>query len=469
MTETLVPTPALVPAPAPLLAQIPSSGEALPGTVFPPTAFRSFDLSEARRNASRLEPAAHQNEALEALSAWFEATPNFAAPGNPSAPAPEPVAPEAAAPRGGLVALPTGAGKTFVAARFLCRLAISQGYKVLWLAHTQDLLNQANKAFAPLDDDLARERGLEVGHVGQLHQHLGIRVVSGADAHCRVADIRPDDNILIATLQTMRHAVPKRAQRPGFDAWLGNAEKLVVVFDEAHHSPAPCYRALVRTLRKTHPGMLLLGLTATPTYGRKSLRGWLGQLFPQGILSQASAKRLMLDGVLARPIFEVHDTQIVPDWDQTDFEKWRGTFRDLPEEIVSTLAYDEQRNTLIADTYVSEREKYGQTIIFAERWFQCEQICQALQKRGVRAGTIYSYVGGGPETAGLKPQELTQRRREANAQNLEEFRLGELPLQPLRVESLHLRHQFVQLLVLPRIRFKPVYLGNSFVQLFTHF
>ncbi|WP_425265199.1 DEAD/DEAH box helicase family protein [Abditibacterium utsteinense] len=47
------------------------------------------------------------------------------------------------------MALPTGAGKTFVAARFLCRRAISQGYKVLWLAPTQDLLNQANKAFAP--------------------------------------------------------------------------------------------------------------------------------------------------------------------------------------------------------------------------------------------------------------------------------------------------------------------------------
>ncbi|WP_106381234.1 DEAD/DEAH box helicase [Abditibacterium utsteinense] len=252
--------------------------------------------------------------------------------------------------------------------------------------------------------------------------------MSGDPTHCRVADIRPIDNVLIATLQTMMHAVPKRTSRPGLDAWLGSAEKLVVVFDEAHHAPAPRYRALVKTLRETHPNMLLLGLTATPTYGRKNLRGWLGQLFPQGILSQTSAKRLMLDGVLARPIFEVHDTQIVPDWDETNFEKWRGTFRDLPEEIVSSLAYDERRNDLIAATYVSEREKYGQTIIFAERWFQCEQICQALQKRGVRAGTVYSYVGGGPETADLKPQELTRRRREANAQNLEEFRRGDLDL-----------------------------------------
>jgi ATP-dependent helicase IRC3 len=82
---------------------------------------------------------------------------------------------------------------------------------------------------------------------------------------------------------------------------------LIVVFDEAHHSPAPSYRELLAELRRSHPNLLLLGLTATPTYSDESKRGWLKKLFPQGILHQVSAKKLLLDGVLAKPIFENHE------------------------------------------------------------------------------------------------------------------------------------------------------------------
>jgi len=39
--------------------------------------------------------------------------------------------------------LPIGGGKTFTAQRFLTTLPLSQGHKVIWLAHTYHLLNQA--------------------------------------------------------------------------------------------------------------------------------------------------------------------------------------------------------------------------------------------------------------------------------------------------------------------------------------
>ena len=36
------------------------------------SAYREFDLVKARRSASNLRPAAHQNAALDALNKWFQ-------------------------------------------------------------------------------------------------------------------------------------------------------------------------------------------------------------------------------------------------------------------------------------------------------------------------------------------------------------------------------------------------------------
>ena len=71
-------------------------------------------------------PAAHQQRALDRLAKWYR-TPE--------------------SKRGGILVLPTGGGKTFVATHFLCRGPLSDGQRILWLAHTHHLLEQANEAF----------------------------------------------------------------------------------------------------------------------------------------------------------------------------------------------------------------------------------------------------------------------------------------------------------------------------------
>ena len=241
------------------------------------------------------------------------------------------------APHGGIVVLPTGGGKTFTAVRFLCRGPLSHGYKVLWLAHTHHLLDQANLAFAPHDEKKVRERGLEVGLISETRAALNVRVVSGTPGHFPAHAIKANDDVIIATLQTLARAVQNLPSLPGLKAWLEDASNLIVVFDEAHHSPAPSYRGLLATLRNSHPDLLLLGLTATPTYSDESKRGWLKKLFPQGILHQVSPKKLMLDGILAEPIFEGRETNITPEWDEREYQKWLGTYADLPETVVSHL------------------------------------------------------------------------------------------------------------------------------------
>jgi ATP-dependent helicase IRC3 len=149
--------------------------------------------------------------------------------------------------------LPTGAGKTFTAVHFLHLRVLNEGYKVLWLAHTHHLLEQAFYGFSS-----------DLSSIPEPKKHLRVRVVSGTPGHCEPRDIKPDDDVVIGTLQTIAQAYNKA--QPQFLKYLEAAkDKLFVVFDEAHHSPAPSYRKLITAFRERVPSMYLLGMTATPT------------------------------------------------------------------------------------------------------------------------------------------------------------------------------------------------------------
>lgn len=306
--------------------------------------------------------------------------------------------------------MPTGGGKTFTAIRFLCRTALSDGYKVLWLAHTHHLLEQAYYSF-----------GDHVGAIAEPKSELRVRVVSGTIGHFRVADIEPSDDVVIATLQTVTRAYSEN--HFALESFIDSANgKLMVIFDEAHHAPAPSYRKLLTSLRDRCKNMYLLGLTATPVYSDENLQGWLNKLFQQGILYQVTPQSLMALGILAKPLTEQQKTSFTPNFDLREYQKWVGTFRDIPEEVITQLAENNDRNMFIAEHYAKNKKRYGKTLIFADRWFQCEAISEYLHKRGVRAGTIYTHIDGGPRS----PDARNKRKSDENAKVLDAFRRNEL-------------------------------------------
>lgn len=349
----------------------------------------SWELKKCREVRPAKLPAPHQNEAFAKLNAWY--------------------AGQARAGDGGILVLPTGAGKTFTAVHFLCNGPLSDGYKVLWLAHTHHLLEQAYRCF----DASA------LGHIREPLGKLELRVVSGTPGHHPPRDIRPTDDIVIATLQSITNAHRDRlSQLRAFIKAAGS--KLLVVFDEAHHSPAPSYRKLLLDLQQS--GAQVLGLTATPTYGDESKKGWLKKLFPRGILAQARVSELIAAEVLARPRFIRTPTSVVPDFNEADYQKWLGTYRDIPEAVIEHLAKNRERNAFIAETYVRNRKEYGKAIIFADHWYQCEAIVEALRKRQVRAGAVYSHVDATLSSVSAR----RKRDRDENARVLEQFRNNEL-------------------------------------------
>jgi superfamily II DNA or RNA helicase len=130
----------------------------------------------------------------------------------------------------------------------------------------------------------------------------------------------------------------------------------------------------------------------------------------------------MAAGILARPVLEEAQTKIEANFDDRDYEKWVGTNRDLPDTIINSLASSRERDEYIAGCYVNQRKRYGKTIIFADRWEQCEQLSVALRKRGVKAGAIYSHVDANPGSAEARKQ----RTSAENAKVLQAFRAGKL-------------------------------------------
>ncbi len=359
--------------------------------------YREFNLIKARKNPSQINLRTHQTQAIKDLMGWFKK--------------------DLSGNKGGILVLPTGGGKTFTAVRFLCQGPLSEGYKILWLAHTHHLLEQAFYSFGPKKVDV--DKGYEVGFIQEPKNHLNVRVVSGNKEQYSINEIQPTDDVLICTLQTVSRGF-KRGH-PNLQAFLDSSDgKIFVVFDEAHHSPAPSYRKLIVDLRESYKDMHLLGLTATPTHSDEKKKGWLKDLFPQDILYQISINDLMAQNILAEPIFEKPvKTHFEPDFDDSQYNKWVNSFRDLPEEIIGQLANKRSRNQFIARAYAENKHKYKKTLIFADRWNQCIQICEFLRQEGVRAGTMFSHVH-------VTPTGRTLGSGTANARTLEKFRNDEL-------------------------------------------
>lgn len=57
---------------------------------------------------------------------------------------------------------------------------------------------------------------------------------------------------------------------------------------------------------------------------------------------------------------------------------------DLPEQVITELAKSRERNEAIASHYVANKDRYGKTLIFADRWYQCDALREALKIRGLR-------------------------------------------------------------------------------------
>lgn len=367
--------------------------------------YKEFDLKKESSKISAKNTEQFQEDAISNLMDWFNKN------NNPYS--------------GGVLAIPTGGGKTFVATRFLSLGPLSKGYKILWLAHTHHLLEQAFETFCE-----------EVRHTNPSRKNLGLRVVSGTKNHFKLRDIDKNDDIIFSTIQTVTRANNTEPKHPNLEKFLESTDgNLFVVFDEAHHAPAYTYRRFILSLRERFPNMHILGMTATPTRTdiKKSISktekeklekiksvkdGRLKELFPQGNLYRISMHKLIALNILAEPIFEPpKQTKFKVKITENELNELRNKNK-VPENIITQLASNAPRSEFIADTYAQNRERYEKTIIFADRREQCVQLCEYLEKKDVKAGYIFSQ--------GRKEGGRYQQTDDENQKVLEDFKNGNI-------------------------------------------
>lgn len=305
----------------------------------------------------------HQSEAVKAMTKYFKLQKDM--PG-----------------RSGVVVMPTGSGKTYTAVTWLLKDAVAKGYKVVWLVHRQELIEQTFNEFrkmAPLlkGSDVKKFTVLPVSGI-----HLSMSMARRANVYvCGIQSV--------ANKNGYRHIA----------GILGTAgkEKVVVVVDEAHHATSASYQKVLNRIKVLNPNMVLLGLTATPYRMNEYEQNKLQSMFninsniskgigKKGFVYEITLKELIASGFLADPQYIPVYTKIVGEieYDCTDEdEEFFNKFGELSERLKTQIAESAARNNIIINEYLDNHKKYGKTLVFAVNQIHAEKLCELFNKAGI--------------------------------------------------------------------------------------
>lgn len=314
-----------------------------------------------------------------------------------------------------LIVLPTGGGKTYTAVVWLLRNAINRKKKILWIAHRQTLLDQAAETF----------RDYAYSELIPSISSFRYRVISGAVEHDRMIDIQSNDNLLIVSKDSVGRNLS------ALDKWLEGEDEIYFVVDEAHHSTAKTYRRVIDYVKSKVNNVKLIGLTATPFRTAENEQGLLARIYTDGIENgvfvhnekgityQISLKELINRQILSQPIIESYDTG-------EDYSKFIGA-KDLetiqrldilPEDLAEEMVNNAVRNKFIVEKFVENKDKYGQTIVFAFNVNHAITLSTLFNDYGIKAGYVVSPIRDRVTGA--------TRSREDNNRVYEAYRNGEL-------------------------------------------
>ncbi len=258
-----------------------------------------------------------------------------------------------------IINLPTGAGKTLTAAKWLAQeiLLKENSGKVLWLAHRLELLYQAHNTFVKL------------GKAGHLEKDLKCGSLCGRQK----SEKFNDKDIIFATPITCRNNLEQLGD------WIKKSnEKFVLVIDEAHHAIANTYNKVLKYVKdKSNDKFALLGLSATPTRTDDDEKNELLKMFnPKLLDGDVNVEELIEQKVLSKPNLIKKDMSTGKKGDIKEFNNWSCDFRDFDQwPSANELANDQERKDKIAEFIVNENKK---TLVFAINIDDAEKLCEKI-------------------------------------------------------------------------------------------
>lgn len=276
--------------------------------------------------------------------------------------------------RAGIVVVPTGGGKTWLASHWLLMEHVAKGGRLLWLTHRTSLLRQAFKTFM--------ENAFLARPLDKLNL---IRISSGEAKWSQVTD---QDHIVFSTIQTASYP-----NNHGFVIQMlkDSPKGLFVVVDEAHHACAPSYFRLIKELKELKDReAYLLGLTATPLRMDEGDQRRLWEIFEHTPICQISMADLINKKILSHPVPVTVKTQLEMERDFTEQDyKHLEQYGELAPRVLESIAKNASRNELIVEHYKNnKRADYGKTIVFAVDTLHARTLSEEFQKHDIQTDYV---------------------------------------------------------------------------------
>jgi len=277
-----------------------------------------------------------------------------------------------------LLHMPTGSGKTRTAMNVVSNYLRSKSKGVVvWLAHSEELCEQAAEEFI------------------KAWSVLGIRDIPlvryWGEYDCDLIDF--DDGVVIAGLKKSFSRLTKDDHQ--FRAL--NARNPFVVMDEAHQAIAPTYQLIINQLLRPGSDAQLLGLSATPgrTWNDPEADRELSVFFGfrkvtleiEGYNNPVSY--LIDNKYLATPHFSQIKVATKVFLSDEENSKIKETF-EIPTSVLDRLAADEKRNLLIVHHAEDLLLRHKRIILFAASVEQSDLLAAVLSARGFWAVSITS-------------------------------------------------------------------------------
>lgn len=302
-------------------------------------------------------------------------------------------------PRRVLLHMPTGAGKTRTAMNVIAQVLREEPKDhdvVIWLAHNEELCEQAAQEFSRAWAILGN-RDIHLYRQFAQHQNPLDMVRAG---------------LLVGSLDMM-YSRSLREQSSFLD--LARHVKLVIM-DEAHQAIAPTYKHLLRLLAPNEQ-TAILGLSATPG------RSWLDAEEDARLAAFFYRNKvgleieghddpisfLQAEGYLAKA--EYVSLPYAPGSDITLSGSEKRAIADgfdVPDRIIERLSQDQQRNLLLLQNIRAEADRGGKIIVFACSVDHAHLLADMLQLQGYRAAAVTS------TTPRLKRQQTITAYRDRN-------------------------------------------------------
>lgn len=278
-----------------------------------------------------------------------------------------------------MIQMPTGAGKTRTALEVVFAF-LNRGKSVLWLANTEELIDQCLMSFDELWPNRCHQASWVINHTGNPSPSKGDKQVAFHLA--TIQSISRHDDGKVNSFESYGHEIS------------------LVVTDEAHISIAPRYKNALDAFC-LHQSRRLLGLSATPGRGaeKDDENAKLATFFHENLVKLTPPEPyadaltfLQEEGVLARPKF----VPLEIEWAEDLLSRFIEEVGENQSEqaLNDWLGKNLSRNSLILESLTKFCEEGKQIIYFGTSVEQSKVMATLLRLNGVSSTSISAQTKG---------------------------------------------------------------------------